>query len=1495
MTKARFLVVLLLSMSSWGFSEEPLVPPPEVEAPEALFDQKIGDVGVVLEADGTWTTRLAGGWGQGQSSQGTFPGLGYPGYEKGGVFTQRPDFSLTLRLLERYYLEVVYGGSLEDRFFLVGYQGKPGEALQWAKAGNDSFSVPHRAGQIVAEGRAGAPAAAAALTLGPVSMEFLGRYEDGTRETRTFQGYRETSTARISLDQWIRGRFFRLPASLAPFTGVRVLVEDPDGTLGLPGHRLREALDSEITIDERSGTLSLASSALKRYLVTWSGASTWTNAPTPLLGLTAEKVSDPTGGPWFVLSQPGVDSPFEERNRYPLAAETLGAVVLVDESRSPVSGYTVGQALGRPWFEVSGEAEAPFYGIEPGLYPASEGRVSPPPSSETVSWFFLLPSPTASTYTLGAGIIASSLVVVRNGVPTTAYRFDAGTGNLQFDTPVFDSDLVQISYQREESKAKASDLFLWQGGRWETKPGEGWEWAIQGRWNMDKDAYTTEDLESPGKMAGTLAGTGSAGDWTWKAQVTGGALLTDSTGHRRLYGFGDEGTKTPWDGDSLRPSAAPGLLEGLPLTEANRAPLAFRNHWTNDPLTGKAEVSAWGKAGIERESSGVDGWVGPYLVRGDGIRNDRLAILEGELAQGEWFGLQGYLNKGKPQDLRSTTALSVTLRVPHGPGSARLFLQAGRVSNNWDGTGAVRALEYRRFPSLEVYDQARARRQFFPIPEGSGWGNDPTADGVAGSDGQLIVRELVLPPGNGDWQTLRFVLTDRERQALHEATGWRLVLVQGPEEATRTVLVGPVVFEGSSWTVLGGVAPEPSASVNSVEQTDPSDQTKRQLRVDWVGRSQWTLEGRNAPVRPTAYQTLAFRYHLVAPVGETTLRLTLSDSAGRGIQVSWQPEVTGRWVEARVNLDEKTLTLDGQRTGTVTVKAGASAWDRLKVEKAGISTEGTLLLADIEAQDPQWEPLASSLLSLTWRQPSAWPSAQWPLLSGVTWTGTSSQSGLTASEATWKGTTTASATLGSLRASGEATLSRSSKDWDSQTAYEATLPLSGPWGSRLEWTDRFSDSGSRSERMILALPWLGTVEGSAAAKGPPISLDQDYSLGWTSPATGGGSVGLQLQWNQTRPHSSSLGSWGQVWTRSWGWLFPPEETAPFYLLQAKADARATGTPWAFDFKTQNQVSQSLGAEKNWSTGGHWESKLLWRPVAAEWSLTPSVSKAVQAILGGTRTRTVGASAGDALQRLWNLGGLASLPFGERWTRTTPWNPDEVEFRSGQIQSTAGFDWERTLASAWTDLLVPSSAGMKVSSIRGQQGTSTFQSQTVIGRIQAKALNLFGALGSTPLFPWYRTDSWSWGGTGSWGTGTRAQDRTADASLSVRSDLILTEAESLGMPLLYQGRWGAAPSHSVKTNPAWSLRGPADLPIELPRWLSPSTFRRQWVQDLGVSLDLGWQPTPSPVVRDLQVTWKGRFLLSEKSEVSLTTRWGQQWHNDLTVFGLEAALEMILAF
>jgi hypothetical protein len=1476
-----------------------------------LFDQKLGDVGVVVDAQGTWTSRLAGGWGAGFSPEGILPGLGYPGYDKGFVFTQVPDFTLTLRLLERYYLAVVLSGSLEDRSFEVGYLGRPGEVVQWARGGNVGFAVPERAGQSLPKGRQGAPAAGAAFSLGPVDTEILARYEDGSRETKTYRGYQEASATTVGIDQWIRARFFRLPGN-GPFTGVQILVADPDGTVvSDSGTAYRSATASEATVDSATGEIRLPAPAQRRFLVKGTGT------PSDPLGWPVQ--TETVGGTsWSVLVQPGTPSPFELRNRYPAPVGVKGAILLYDtDANAPVSPFTVSQSPSLDWFEVAGSSEqAPFAqvlgGSVAGIYPWSTSG-PPPPVPAVLPWTFKVPATTAATsYSLGSDVEPSSLTVIRNGVPTTDFQFDASAGLLKFTSPVFDTDTVEIGFQRKKTSAKASDLVWWEGGKWTISPKQDFQWNLQGRWNLDQGRYTTEDLQSPGKMAASVAWKGTEGPWAWSVALTGGALLADSTGHRRLYSQTNSGTQASLDGDALRPSAAPGTVGGMvstALTESNRSFSYFRDYWSNDPLTGQPQVGAWGTPGVDRVPQTDSGWTGPFLVRGDGVVSDRLAVAEADLGHGEWTGMEVFVDQGKPRDLSSASVITVNLRLPQtSTGSkVRILFQTGNLSRDFDGTGAVKKLEYRSKPALVLTSSHPAgQTQYFPIPEDSTWANDAEASGSAGSDGTLVTRDLtnLATLSDGAWHQLTLSLSDSERQLLARTNGWRIVAVNdttsGAAETT-VVLAGPVVFEGSTWSVAAGA----TAAVNLAEASDPGRTDGHDLSVSWSGgtdgTTSWAIEGRHNPVRPASFRTLAFSYRNDSAAA-VPLTLTLADGSGHRLSASWvAPSAPGTWVQARVDLRGGGMTLDGTAVpgSPVSLVSGASDWDRMTLSVAAAPREGSLVVTEIEAVDPVWEPVGTSLASASWSQTTPWPSSDLPLVSGLRIGVLSSQSGLRSEDFSWKGQTTLAGALGPLRATGEAAYSLSPGTSHGHGAYDATLPLGATDGPRVELGDKFSDDGLRAERVLVGGPWVGTVEAKAQASGPPATLVQAYRAGWTSPsqwADGWGGT-LSAGWTQTRTDAPSLEGFAREWAESWSWLVPGSTLAPFALVDATATTEGLWGPVGWNLEAKNQVSQALGPPVKWSPSGTWELKV---PILsgddAPWTITPSLSRKVEGVFQLPGGENPAFSARDALQWLWGSpGGLASLPFSEWAPGSGPGDVGPAEAPTAGSESKAGLEWTRQPDSAWSDLVVPQSAGTAVVAIRGWDGSALWRAGTVEAHAKARGLNLFGSLGSSPTFSWYRTEVLAWGLAGTWGTGTRDQDRLASSSADVRADLFFTTAESAGLPLTYKGQWGTSSSQSLGLKPSWSLKLPADLPFELPRWLSPKAFRRMWVQDLSTALDFSWTTTGAPPLRNLEAQWKGRLLMSEKSELDFGLQWGQQWQQNLTVVGLLGTIDLVLTF
>ena len=1496
--------------------------PQETEAPEALFQQQIGDVGVELDAEGTWTTHMAAGWGAGFTPQGTLPGLGYPGFDKQPVFEQIPDFSLTLWLLKRYYLEVNYHEPTNDESFLLGYQGQPGELLQWVKIGNASFGVPERAGDKLADGRPGAPAAGAAFTLGPVSWETLVRYEDGSRETHTYRGYNDVTQSNVALDTWIRGRFFRLPGGTT--AGIRILIEDPSGPYG----GFRDVVSGEAVIDS-TGEIRLPAAAKRRYLVTWTGAPA-TIGPTTLLKLTASPVSSTnipglpsTSSYWYLLTAPGTSTVFELRNRYPVAAGVTGQIRLYDnDSGLPVAGWPITQSPDNDWFEVSGAEEAPFasandYAFE-GIYPYADQGV-PPVSTKVIGWAFHLPqTTTATSYSLGTDVIASSIIVERNGITTTAWKYDQAAGTLTFDTPVFETDSVVISFQRQKTANAASDLVTWQGGRWDISDKQNLEWNIQTRWNLSTDQTTTEDLQSPGLIQGTVAWAGTQGEWSWNLKGTGGALKSDSTGHRILYGQDNSGVQAVIDGDALRPSAAP--LDSLSsisnssftlmgLNENNRGIVYFRNYWSNDPLTGDAVAGIWGTSGVSQVAPAADGFMGPYIVSGDGISTDRLAVLETKLTSNQWSAMQVFTDKGHADDLRSTSAISINIRVPDTTSTGaslndRIFLQAGALSTDFDGTHADRAVAYRSEPALPFFNQdlsPSAATQYFPIPEGSSWGNDPSSTGSTVPDGSLANYELTNSGGlnlsNAGWQTIRLTLTDADRQKLQAATGWRIV-VYSASGTSRTVLVGNVVFEGSTWSVVPSTTG--TASTVTVSPAEVTTGSSQQLIVNWSNSvttsppTVWTIQGRHSPMRPLSYGTIEFTYQVSTP---TTMTVKLSDYQGHGLTATWLAAASSGPVQALIPIRGKTVKIGGTQMGSVSLSSGAllDSWDRMTITSSSAATTGSMTVSEVEAVDPLWEPIGTTTATATWTQGAAWPSASFPLVSGMTMGFTSQQEGVTAETYSWTGQTTWDGSVGPIRTSGLASYAATPTGDTTHGEYQATLPIAWQDGPSVALTDQFSDQGLRSEHAVVSVPLLGTFDTLVKASGPPLSLDQDYRAAWSSLWPNDWAGSLSAEWTQSRPFDGTVGDFGEQWAASWGWLTPEADVAPYYLLQSQATMK---TPFLFgplDATLRGQVTQSSATTTTWTPLASWQLRETMRFANAGWSLTPSLSRQVTAVFDRSPVDPQ-TSAATAAAWLWSQpDGLFGLPFGESSSSASPWSQAPEGLDSGALSTAAHLDWSRDTKQDWTDIAVPHSGGVDYTTTNGIDGLAEYRSWEVGGHLEAQGLNLFGNQGSEPAFLWYRTDVWTWTASGSWQTGTRVQDQAAQLAAAVRSELVLSSQESLTLPASYQGTWGATPAQTWTVQPTWSLKQPTELPFDLPRWLSPRDFRRQWIQEISTTLTFGWTPDDSPPLKNLQISWKGRFLLSDKSEIDFTTQWGQQWQTNLTVVGLEASIDLILSF
>ena len=240
---------------------------PQPEAPTEIFSAKIGDADVNLTILGSWTAAVSFG-----KSLLFAPGLpvqiqdSFPSLDLGFIPLNTPDVTISLRMMQKYFLEVSALGSFADNSILFGYDGEPGEVLQRLAVGTKGIELEPSAFLQVPTQAANSLGASAKLAAGPSLNELLMRWDATGGNSKVFLGKNELVEERIALDSYMRGRHFFLPD-----TGVEnleVFLEDPEGTLADgDGKKYRKAGFDDVVIDSVKGLVSLRAARSGRVLV----------------------------------------------------------------------------------------------------------------------------------------------------------------------------------------------------------------------------------------------------------------------------------------------------------------------------------------------------------------------------------------------------------------------------------------------------------------------------------------------------------------------------------------------------------------------------------------------------------------------------------------------------------------------------------------------------------------------------------------------------------------------------------------------------------------------------------------------------------------------------------------------------------------------------------------------------------------------------------------------------------------------------------------------------------------------------------------------------------------------------------------------------------------------------------------------------------------------------------------------------------------------------
>jgi hypothetical protein len=294
--RAGCLLTVLLLAAAVGtpLTAQVAVNEVEPEAPATLLPLKIGDAGVDISIDGSWSALFSFGAGMlfvpGERVQ-AIDSL--PGITPGVAFSQVPDLSLSLTLLERWFIEVSVLGGLSSNSLLLGYRGDGEEPVRHVLLGTRDVTVTPAPFLEIPDQEEGSLGISALVASGIGTNEALLRWDVTGEQHRTYIGPDELLEERIGLDAWIRGRFFVLPDTNVE--DLVVLLEDAEGTVsGSDGRTYRQADFDDVIVDAAAGRVTLRTEWKGRVLAYYKKDALPVGTDDPLLGVDA--LPGETGG-----------------------------------------------------------------------------------------------------------------------------------------------------------------------------------------------------------------------------------------------------------------------------------------------------------------------------------------------------------------------------------------------------------------------------------------------------------------------------------------------------------------------------------------------------------------------------------------------------------------------------------------------------------------------------------------------------------------------------------------------------------------------------------------------------------------------------------------------------------------------------------------------------------------------------------------------------------------------------------------------------------------------------------------------------------------------------------------------------------------------------------------------------------------------------------------------------------------------------------------------
>jgi hypothetical protein len=833
----------------------------EPEAPATLLPLKLGDAGVDISIAGSWSALFSFGMGMLVA-----PGVpvraldSLPGITPGIAFSQVPDLSLSLTLLERWFIEISVLGGFSDNSLLMGYRGDGEEPVRHVLLGTRDITAaptPFLETPAQEEGSLGI----SALVVSGIGMnEALLRWDATGEQRRLYLGPNELLEERIGLDSWLRGRVLVLPD--AGVENLVVLLEDPNGTLVADpaptgdGRTYRQAGFNDVIVDAAAGRVTLRSEWKGRVLVWYRKGAAFIGDAT--LGMNAlagqdgsgrrdlgqldvqfrwnmpanylnedlddRKVTVPGIGDCLLLWEPGDQSPFQAANTYAfsiaapsetsrvtafLEKKAAGALVpanilfQIDATARQVSLLVKGTDFRDDFYNWY-----PFWTAPPDapinlLYGPERNALSGLLDLELVVQA-LQP---VDGYVLGSDVVPGSVRVTVNSLEERRFTFDKSTGRLTFQVEIAPTDRIEVHWRTADVGSAGGDVLLTWRDDIQLAENLGF-WAAAGlRWNVGTGLTAGEPYARSGAVVAAAGIEGSVGALDWSINAAGSFANPDTTGVVRLHGMEGHSLVVDLSEELAWPSSPP-----LGSTQANRGKLLYRDYRSYDAFGG-AELHAIDWTGATTVPYDNGGRTGPYSVLGSfsSESSGRSLVFEYELpADGDWVGAQVPVAAGSLPDLSTAKSITMRLRGVVLTGDVEVRLEVGAIGEDLDGDGMLDAEPSATATGFSFNDSAHGsvvlKVGAGPRLEGNGVKDSEDRDGsstLTPEDSTRVVQRSTGSIVDTDWHTFTWDdLTDGDRAKLQQARSIRIVIVAtagGSVGATGRIRVDRVSVAGSGY------------------------------------------------------------------------------------------------------------------------------------------------------------------------------------------------------------------------------------------------------------------------------------------------------------------------------------------------------------------------------------------------------------------------------------------------------------------------------------------------------------------------------------------------------------------------------------------------------------------------------------------------------------------------------------------------------------------------